>query len=1016
MRSVGSSAARAHPARRRFPGHSRALEDHSLGIVAGSALPLVQTSIIWTGAVAGRAEQSDRRPIPTVSAPHHSLATVPLVVGLLAAFSMHSALAQEAEEDGLARDYAAELPRVTPLEAEEALEQFTLLRGFRIELVAAEPLVVDPIALAFDADGGLFVVEMRGYSERRDDNAGTIRRLADGDGDGTFEQSTVFADGLSWPTAIACYGGGIFVGAAPDILYLEDTNGDGRADRREVVFTGFGTGNVQGLLNSFRWGLDSRIHGATSNSGGSVRPASDPRATPLALRGRDFSFDPRAGTIRAESGGGQHGACFDDWGRRFVCSNSDHAQQVLFTDGDVARNPFLRAPSARVSIAADGAQADVFRTSPVEPWRRVRTRLRVKGLIPGPVERGGQAAGYFTSATGITIYRGDAWPAEYIGQLFVGDVGGNLLHRKVLRRNGLVFAATRATAGREFLTSSDPWFRPVQCANGPDGNLYIADMYREVIEHPHSLAPLIKKHLDLTSGDDRGRIYRVVHADGDRRPVPRLSTASTRRLVALLAHPNAWHRETAARLLHERADSSARASLALVARTAGDARGRLHALHALAGIGGLTPALLLDAMRDEDARVRAHAVRLAAPLADRSVDLRDRLLAMVDDPDLGTRYELAFALGDLTDAARLPALAALARTDGGERWMRLAIASSVALGADALLALLEESGANESPASLIAELSHLALASGTGPRSADSLRELLATAHARATDPSLAPGARADSIRALALDEPREALETLCPLVDPRAPLEVQLAAIQTLARIDLPATGTHLLDALGSLGPTARLESLAALFSREAWVHALLDALAAGSVRLEWLDASHARFLRSHESETVRERAGALLARAPSSERSAVLARFQPALALDGDPVRGEAFFTAKCATCHRHRGAGVDVGPELATALHRGAAAILADVIDPNREVDPRYQDYMVRTIDGRSVTGIIVAESAATVTLARTGGVTDIILRHEIDEIRSSGLSLMPEGLETDLDQQAVADLLAFILEER
>ncbi|MAF67212.1 MAG: cytochrome C [Planctomycetes bacterium] len=924
--------------------------------------------------------------------------------------------AQDGAEDRLDRDYSTELPRIAPVSPAQALQRFTLAPGFSIELAASEPLVVDPVSMAFDADGALYVVEMRGYSERRDAAAGRIRRLTDSDGDGVFEESVVFADGLCWPTAVACFDGGVFVGAAPDILFLADTDGDGRADRREIVFTGFGTGNVQGLLNSFRWGLDGRLHGVTSSSGGSVLATADPRAAPLVLRGRDFSFDPSTRSISAESGGGQHGACFDDEGRRFVCSNSDHAQQIVFSDADVARNPFLRTPSARLSIAADGPQADVFRTSPVEPWRLVRTRLRVKGLIPGPVERGGLASGYFTSATGITVYRGDAWPAAYSGQMFVGDVGGNLLHRKLLEPDGVVFTARRADAGGEFLTSTDPWFRPVQCANGPDGNLYVADMYREVIEHPDSLAPLIKEHLDLTSGDDRGRIYRIVHADGVRRGVPRLAEAASDRLVALLAHPNAWHRETAARLLCERADPATLPNLAQMVAAAPDRRGKLHALHVLAVLDGLTPELLIAALADEDAGVRAHAVRLAAPLAGSSTDLREGLLAMTADPDLRTRYELAFALGELIDPARLQALAALVRGDPGNRWIRLAVASSLAVGADVVLALLAEEADDGALAPMLAELTRLSIAGGLGPSSPGNLAELLAKARARAVDPHQPASLRADSIGVLSLGDAREALASVGPLIDPREPPAVQLASITTLARLGGREAGEHLVGCLASVGPKVRLECVSAVLSREDWVHILLDALCAGAVRPEWLDANHSRFLRSHETDAVRERADELLARPPSAERSSVVELLEPALALTGDRARGKEVFVAKCATCHRHGGEGVDVGPLLSAALHRGPLAILVDVIDPNREVDPRYQDYLVRLTDGQSLTGIIVAESAATVTLVRSGGARETVLRRDIDHIRSSGLSLMPEGLEAGLDTGAIADLLAFLTQQQ
>src|SRR5882672_4836395 len=206
-----------------------------------------------------------------------------------------------------------DLPRMPPVEPADAIKTFQVREGFKIELAAAEPLVVDPVAMAFDEDGRLFVAEMRDYSERRDEKLGRIRMLTDTDGDGKFDKSTIYADNLPWPTAVICWNGGIFVGASPHILYLKDKDGDGVADEREIVFGGFGSNvtrlNVQQLLNSFTWGLDNRIHGASGGNGGMVGIYAG--FNPIDMRGKDFSFDPRRRDFRAESGGGQHGMSFD---------------------------------------------------------------------------------------------------------------------------------------------------------------------------------------------------------------------------------------------------------------------------------------------------------------------------------------------------------------------------------------------------------------------------------------------------------------------------------------------------------------------------------------------------------------------------------------------------------------------------------------------------------------------------------------------------------------------------------
>ena len=417
----------------------------------------------------------------------------------------------------MAQEFADELPRIPPTEPEQALKTFAVADGFKMELVASEPLIGTPVAIEWDADGRMFVCEMRGYSEDRDEAISSIALLTDDDDDGRYDRRTTFAEGLLWPTAIFPYDGGLFVGDAPHLYYFKDTDGDGRADDKQLVLTGFGTSNVQGLMNSMRWGLDNRIHIACSSTGGQIRRGdAGEDAKPINVRGRDISFDPKTYEFQPTSGAAQHGMCFDDWGRKFVSSNSDHIQQVMYEDHDIARNPYLRAPSSRVSIAADGPQAEVYRTSPVEPWRIVRTRLRVAGAVPGPIEGGGRAAGYFTGATGVTIYRGDAWPARWKGFAIIGDVGSNLVHRKRLDPNGLQYVAKRIDENSEFITSSDIWFRPAQFANAPDGSLHVIDVCREVIEHPKSLPPAIKQHLDLTSGRDRGRIYRVVPTDYQR--------------------------------------------------------------------------------------------------------------------------------------------------------------------------------------------------------------------------------------------------------------------------------------------------------------------------------------------------------------------------------------------------------------------------------------------------------------------------------------------------------------------
>lgn len=986
-----------------------------------------------------------------------------LGIGLALPAVDQNAAAAEKETAAAHQDFKDELPRIPPHSPADALKTFKTLPGFRIEQVAAEPLVRDPVAMSFDENGRLFVAEMVDYSEQANDFLGTIRLLEDADGDGRFDKSTIFAEKLSWPTAVTCYDGGIFVGAAPDLWYFKDTDGDGKADVKKLVFTGFGRSNVQGLFNSFQWGLDNRIQGATSSSGAQVRRAGDESSPPIALSGRDFSFDPRTLDLTPTSGGAQHGMSFDDWGRKFVCSNSDHIQLVMFEDRYIARNKYLAAPSPRVSIAADGPQAEVFRISPVEPWRIVRTRLRVSGAVKGIVEGGGRAAGYFTGATGTTIYRGNAWPAEYRGQAFVGDVGSNIVHRKVLEPAGVGLIARRIDEGKEFVASTDIWFRPAQFANAPDGTLYIADVYREVIEHPLSLPPEIKKHLDLTSGRDKGRIYRVVPEGFKQLALPKLGQATTEQLVATLSHRNGWHRDTAARLLFQRQD---RGAVALLEKSAAEStlpEGRMHSLYALQGLDALSPEVVLRGLGDEHPRVREHAVRLSEHLAPTSPEIRARLFRLVDDGDVRVRYQLAFTLGEIQGAERNAALAKIAKKDGADRWVRLAIFSSLSEGAGDVLAQLVSDGdfrttasgrdlveqlakqigtqaRQDDVAAALASLEALpasenlvgaavvrglneglsksgsplkAQLSASGGKAGKVLAGLLTAARQAATDEKRTPGDRAEAIRTLGLGTFADGRTILTGLLASRHPQDVQMAALSALSKFSDPGVGPLLVEAWPTFSPKLRSAATEVIFSRGEWLIPFLEAVEKGDVPASDLEPTRIKLLETNSNTKLRDLARQLAAKINLGRRQDVLEAYKPALSLKGDPAKGKMTFQKICATCHRLENVGHEIGANLATIKNRGAEAILLNVLDPNREVNPQYVNYLVVMNDGRTLTGMIAAETANSVTLKRAENMTDTVLRINIEELRSSGLSIMPEGLEKDIDKQRMADLIAYLL---
>ncbi|MFN0069094.1 MAG: PVC-type heme-binding CxxCH protein, partial [Limisphaerales bacterium] len=917
--------------------------------------------------------------------------------------------------------------------------------------------------------GRLYVVEMRDYSERRPERLGRVRRLEDRDGDGRFEAATVFLDGLPWPTAVTCWDGGVFVGATPDILFAKDEDDDGRADVRETVFTGFAADfapfapdklNVQALMNSFQWGPDARIHGATGPSGGRVALAdnaftrawraavgfTNAAADTLDLRGRDFSFDPRTLGLRTEPGGGQHGMTFDDAGRKFVCSNSDHIQWIAYDPAALGDAASGGLPPARRSIAADGPAAPVFRLSPDEPWRVLRTRWRVTGLVPGLIEGGGRASGYFTSATGLTIYRGDAYGAEFSGDAFVADCGSNLIHRKKITPHGAELVAARPAdeQGREFLASRDTWFRPVQFANAPDGCLWFADMYREVIEHPWSLPPGIKRQLDLNAGNDRGRLYRIVPDGVTPRRRTDLSGAGTAELVALLGHANGWHRDSAARLLHERHDPAAFVLLAAMNRHDTNAPGRLAALRLLGAWGGLADEALLAALRDDEASVRAAAVALAAeryrggalPLS-----LAAKLPACCGDrPEVRLAAVLALAEVRLPERAKLLALlvtdeglvrdlaVATAGDDAVALWRELLAGtprpSSELLGALAagigrrarageIRAVL--AGAARLPGGdLMAVAARLAegLPHGAALTPSAALNDLLAHAR-RLVGDAAAGSAQVDAIRLLARVAPDDA--ALRKALEAGRPVEAQRAAVVALLGARGGASAGVVLGAWPQLASGARTEAVTLLLRDADGTRRLLAALKVGAVPVSDLRAGHVAALRQLADAGLRAQARALLGE-PVASRDAAVASRLGALARPGDAGRGREIFRAQCAPCHRLAGEGHALGPDLESVAGQPPEQLLVAILDPNREMAPNHFSREIETHDGELFSGLPMEAPAGELRLRAAGGGILTVPAGHVRRDTLTGRSLMPEGFEATLSEEQLADLLALLTTRR
>ncbi|MES2594835.1 MAG: PVC-type heme-binding CxxCH protein [Verrucomicrobiota bacterium] len=972
-------------------------------------------------------------------------------------------------------DPAKDLPRYPAVEQKDAPATWQVKKGFKLELVANEPQVRDPIAVCFDERGRMFVCEMIDYSEMRDvtPHLGRISMLEDKDGDGFFETSTVFADDLAWPTGLIWSNGGLYVGATPDIWRFEDKDGDGKAEVREKVYTGFGTGlkilNVQGLMNSFQWGQDNRIHVlAGGGNRGVIKCLKKPELKEQELGGKDFWFDPLTHEFGLELGGAQYGMSFDNYGRKFGCSNSDHLQYWLYDDRYTARNSFYDMPPSRRSIAVDGGAAEVFRISPDEPWRIIRTRWRIAGVVKGSVEGGGRVSGYFTGATGTTIYRGDAYGPDFVNNSFSGDAGGQLIHRKIIRyaKDGINLEGERPEdeRGFEFAASKDTWVRVVNFANAPDGCMYVCDMYREVIEHPWSVPDEIKKHLDLNSGNDRGRIWRIVPDKAVERKGQKvtLASASSEELVKALGHPNGWHRDTAQRLLYEKQDKAV--APMLKARFTQDSAEleKIHLLNALATSAALDEDTIASAVADPSAQVRERGTVLGSQIKNGG-KIAAAVYALGEDPSPRVRFTYASLIHEFYK--RIPGIAGaspegrqadILKKDGDNPLIVSAILSSEgtdpfkilqALGDPALPALsdavaealLGMIGRQKEDKALAYSIELLAApntsatlrqsglkALATGLRRGSSsiaradkegkLAAVFTQAAATVQDTQASESSRLQAIELLALatkDQSEAALQTGLK-AEESEPL--QTAAVKSLNELLGKSANAFLMSAWPALKPKAREAALTALLARDDGALAVLEAMqpqaSARALTPTDLSASQVQALVKHKNTSIAKLAATVLKSVIPPSREEVVKTFVPSVSMKGDAKAGQIHYLSRCLACHQANGQGIEVGPNFTTVKTKGRDALLTAILEPHKEVASQFIAYTVNTKDGQTVQGVITADDANSMSLKMMGGAQVTFQRSQIKGSSSSGQSLMPEGLEGGLSVQDMADLLSFI----
>ncbi|MBS0266692.1 MAG: c-type cytochrome, partial [Planctomycetes bacterium] len=868
--------------------------------------------------------------------------------------------------------------------------------------------------------------------------------------------------------------GGLIVTCAPDVLFLQDLDGDGQADVRKVLFTGFSTaGSTQLRVSHPTLGLDNWVYLTSGLMGGSVTSPDSPSRPPVELKRTDFRFRPDTNQYEAADGGAQFGLTFDDWGRRFICYNRVQVQHVVLPSRVLRRNPHLAFSETVQNCPAELAP---------EPLKGHGAAARLYP-ISSNVTTADSHAGTFTAACAVTIYRGTGLPASYRGGAFSCDPTGNLIHFDRLETNGATFSAWRAREGMEFVASPDNWFRPVFLAHGPEGALYVCDMYRRTIEHPDYLPVEIRKHTDFEGGKGMGRIYRIRRSDipaaelRARRTV-NVRQATTAELCGWLSDADGWRRSTAQRLLLERHDPEAIPLLEQAIENGGFSA--VHALRLLDTWGALSDAALSRGLETSP----EIAVEITESRLQTSPVLFERILPLQTAASARLRFQVAIACGATTDSRAVEALARIGIQDAADRWTRAAVFSSISgretAFMDTALRLQdeahEESSVMRQRLPLFSELGRLmgasvpeekwpgltrqwlqrplpqlpmtaafltgfadalrnrGVARGHGsvlasvvasgidtPQTAQDqtrLAGLFREALRMAADSQQPVELRQIALALLAHADFSQAGPVLLGLVDPQQPAEVQSGAIRALGGMTDPSIAATLLEESQFAGytPALREDVVSALLSMSQHLPGVLAALESGAVPPAAIDPLRRKRLTEHPDGALRERATRLYASTQSGDRAQVYAEYKKVLSLVPNSDNGRAVFKKNCSVCHRLDREGTPVGPDLFGIRNQPKEAILLHILIPEAEITPGFGAYILETKAGRVVTGIIASETATSVTLRQQLGKEETVLRSEIESLVSSKLSLMPQLLEKTMTPQELADLIAYLKGEK
>jgi putative membrane-bound dehydrogenase-like protein len=969
-------------------------------------------------------------------------------------------------------------PEGGPTAPDKAAGKLQLSSEFSLSLVASEPMVVKPISLDWDARGRMWVAVTPEYPFKagKGRSRDALLVLEDRDGDQRMDSSRVFADNLILPTSFVFWRDGVIVAQAPEILYLRDRNGDGRADRREILFSGFGTMDTHAVINNLRWGLDGWIYGCQGYSGNDSTNVVNARGRKFGKIGNGiFRFRPDGSAMEQVSSyaGNSWGIDFSDEGELFFSkANGPHINHVVMPERYLAMG----------NIGKTVSEKSIEDHSMVNP---IFTDARHEYVQVAPV-------GVFTAASGCTIYQGGIWPEKYHGSHFVCEPTVHIVHEDIINRSeSPTFEATRRDTD-EFIAGNDLWFRPIHTRVGPDGQMYLLDFYNQAISH-NDIRGIDHGPGNAAVRPDRdhqhGRIYRISHKQQRRLPAFQLDPASPGQLVQSLQHPNMWVRMTAQRLLTERQDLSVVPALTDLLRTNRFVHVRLHALWTLHHLNALAETNLLASLKDEHPSVLNNALRAVAELRmPPSSNVTAAVIKLVRGSTERTRLEALFALAsfppssetvtavhklypDLKDGWAKSSVLGIAR-QAPTNFIRASFGSDKADSYIELVQILIEdfvSRKNTSAAEWVLRYTARQAKASSKLRVAvldifnkhledfrlpfttnldlaigafldtDSKSTRIATFplamhyQARGTyGTELAKVRRslfADLANPKAKDEDRNALLTslikvpilqkdvigrIESILAEGAPEAVQKHMVTEMGTLRDPMVAEVLLKHYTKFKGEARLLAFAQIIRRPEWAEQLITAVENNQIKLSELTVYGASRLRTHPDAKVARRATAVLdvIEGPRKrEKDQLVTTFEAALKEPANIDNGRDVLLRNCTICHKFNDKGRALGPEITGIGVHGASVLLTHILDPNRVVEANFIAYNLTTKKGDDYSGLIKTENKESVTLKNLEGEVTV-KRADIESLTSSGLSLMPEGMEA-LGEKNIRDLIGYIM---